>query len=164
MFYDVMTNCQDFGRVTLNPDYKSFFVDEYLPSSNPDSSSEHVGDSTGSSGGRVTWGLIGISDHRLWWGQPDACVRPLHSDNPLDSTLVVATLPDRDESDSETDGESSQFEAKLKVTSAHLPQAVATSIVHSFTQNKRHPQLNPMVLINGTGLESSCMTAVKTYC
>lgn len=129
MFYDVVTNClQDLGRVTLNPGYKSFFVDEYLPSSSPDSSSEHVGDSTGSSGGRVTWGPIGIGDRRLWWGQPDACVRPLDSDNPLDSTLVVATSPNPDESDSETDGESSQFEAKLKVTSAHLPQAVATAL------------------------------------
>ena len=102
MFYNVVTNClQDLGRATLNPDYKSFFVDEYLPSSTPDNSSEHVGDSTGSSGGtnRVTWGPIGIGDRRLWWGQPDACVRPLDSDNPLDSTLVVATLPDPDESD-----------------------------------------------------------------
>lgn len=149
LFYDVVTNSlQDLGRVILNPDYKSFFVDEYLPSSSED-------DSTGSSGGtnRVTWGPIGIGDRRLWWGQPDACVRPLDSDNPLDSTLVVATSPDPDESDSETDAESSQFEAKLKVTSAHLPQAVATAIVHSFTQNKRHPQLNPMVpavLINGS--------------
>ena len=154
MFYDVVTNClQDLGRVTLNPDYKSFFVDEYLPSSSADSSSEHVGDSTGSSGERVTWGPIGIGDRMLWWGQPDACVRPLDSANPLASTLVVATSPDPDESDSETDGESSQFEAKLKVTSAHLPQAVATAIVHSFTQNKRHPQLNPMVpsvLIDGS--------------
>ena len=156
MFYDVVTNfLQDLGRVTLNQDYKSFFVQEYLPSSNPDSSSEHVGDSTGSSGGtkRVTWGPIGIGDRRLWWGQPDACVRPLDSANPLDSTLVVATSPDPDESDSETDGESSQVEAKRKVTSAYLPQAVATAIVHSFTQNKRHPQLNPLVptvLINGS--------------
>ena len=80
-------------------------------------------------------------------------MRPLDSANPLDSTLVVATSPDPDESDSETDGESSQVEAKRKVTSAYLPQAVATAIVHSFTQNKRHPQLNPLVptvLINGS--------------
>ena len=85
--------------------------------------------------------------------QPDACVRPLDSHNPLDATLVVATSPDPDESDSETDSEASQFEAKLKVTSAHLPQAVTTAIVHSFTQNTRHPELNPMVptvLINGS--------------
>lgn len=110
MFYDVVTNSlQVLGRVTLNPDYRSFFVDEYLPSSSPDSSSEHVGDFTGSSGGtnRVTWGPIGIGDRRLWWGQPDACVRPLDSNNPFDSTLIVATSPDPDESDSETDGESS---------------------------------------------------------
>ena len=83
-------------------------------------------------------------------GEPDACVRALDSDNPLDFTVVVATS---DESDCETDAESSQFEAKVKVTSAHLSQAVATAIVHSFTQNKRHPKLNPMVptvLINGS--------------
>ena len=41
LFYDVVTNSlQDLGRVTLNPDYKRFFGDEYLPSSNPESSSE----------------------------------------------------------------------------------------------------------------------------
>ena len=97
LFYNVVTNCsQDLGRVTLNPDYKSFFVDEYLPSS-----SEDVGGTN-----RVTCGPIGIGAPRLWWGQPDACVRPLDSDIPLYSTLVVATSPDPD---NETDSESSHL-------------------------------------------------------
>ena len=63
--------------------------------------------------------------------------------------LIVTNKQDSEE----TDGESSQFEAKQRVSSDHLSQAVATAIVHSFTQNKRHPQLNPMVptvLINGS--------------
>ena len=152
LFYDLVTNSlQELGRVTLNEDYKKFVCEdeEYLP---PD-----VGDVAGSSGGtnRITYGSIGIGDRKLWWGEPDACVRPLDSDTPLktnpNSTVVVATLPTDEETDG-TDGESSQFEAKKKKTYAHLPQAVVTAIVHSFTQNKRHPGLNPMVptvLING---------------
>lgn len=145
LFYDVVTNgLQDIGRVTLNPDYKSFFDDVYL--SSEDDNDSTTGTTTGGTN-RVTYGPIGIGDRMLWWGQPDACVRPLDSNSTLDSTAVVATSSDPDESDSEL----SQFEAKLKVK-GHLPQAVATAIVHSFTQNRRHPELNPMVptvLING---------------
>ena len=124
----------------LNSSYKVFEDEEYLP---PD-----AGDVAGSSGGtkRISFGMIGIGDRRLWWGEPDACVRPLESDTPH-STVIVATMLDED-----TDGESSQFEAKQQLTHAHLPQGVVTAIVHSFTQNNRHPGLNPMVptvLING---------------
>ena len=133
LFYDVMANgLQVLARVTLNNSYKEFLNDEFVP---PNS------DVAGSSGGtnRISCGLIGIGDPELWWGEPDACVRPLESDTlHSNSTLIVATTL----LDEHTDSESSQ-----------LPQGVATAIVHSFTQNKRHPGLNPMVptvLINGS--------------
>ncbi len=113
LFYDVVANgLQELGRVTLNKDYKQFVCgdEEYLP-----------GDVAGSSGStnRIACGSIGIGNPKLWWGEPDACVRPLDSDTPLktnpNSTVVVATTPDPDE---ETDGESSQFEAEKK---RHMP-------------------------------------------
>ena len=136
LFYDVVANgLQVLARVTLNNSYKKFVNDEFVP---PNS------DVAGSSGGtnRISCELIGIGDRKLWWGEPDACVRPLESDTlHSNSTLIIATtLLDED-----TDGESSQVEAKQQLTHAHLPQRVATAIVHSFTQNKRHPGLNPMV-------------------
>ena len=141
MFYNVMTDfVQELGRVTLNRDYKRFFSDDdYTPRGITDTSAS----------GRVMYGPIGIGKHGVWWGEPDACVRPLNSDDhdPSDSTVVVATS-----SEAESDGESSQFKAKQEIERSHLPQAIAIAIVHSFTQSNRHPMLNPMVptiLMNG---------------
>ena len=140
MFYNVMTDfVQELGRVTLNRDYKRFFPDDYTPRGITDTSAS----------GRVMYGPIGIGERGVWWGEPDACVRPLNSDDhdPSDSPVVVATS-----CKAESDGESSQFEAKKEIERAHLPQAIAIAIVHSFTQSNRHPMLNPMVptvLING---------------
>ena len=139
MFHNVMTDfVQELGRVTLNGDYKRF-DDDYTPSGITDTSAS----------GRVMYGPIGIGMRGVWWGEPDACVRPLNSDDhdPSDSTVVVAIS-----CEAESDGESSQFEAKKEIEYAHLPQAIAIAIVHSFTQSNRHPMLNPMVptiLMNG---------------
>ena len=136
MFHNVMTDfVQELGRVTLNGDYKKF----YTPSGITDTSAS----------GRVMYGPIGIGIRGVWWGEPDACVRPLNSDDhdPSDSTVFVATS-----SEAESDGESSQFKAKQEIERSHLPQAIAIAIVHSFTQSNRHPMLNPMVptiLMNG---------------
>ena len=150
MFHNVMTDfVQELGRVTLNRDYESgparlrdyqrFFSDDYTPRGITDTSAS----------GRVMYGPIGIGERGVWWGEPDACVRPLNSDDhdPSDSTVFVATS-----SEAESDSESSQFKAKQEIERSHLPQAIAIAIVHSFTQSNRHPMLNPMVptiLMNG---------------
>ena len=143
LFYDVVANgLQGLARVTLNNSYKQLLNDEFVPLNS---------DVAGSSGGtnRISCWLIGIGNRKLWWGEPDACVRPLESDTlHSNSTLIVANRLDED-----SDGASSLVEAKQKLRHDHLPQGVATAIVHSFTQNKRHPGLNPMVptvLINGS--------------
>ena len=135
MFHNVMTDfVQELGRVTLNRDYQRFFSDDYTPRGITDTSAS----------GRVMYGPIGIGKRGVWWGEPDACVRPLNSDDhdPSDSPVVVATSCEAE----------SQFEAKKEIEYGHLPQAIAIAIVHSFTQSNRHPMLNPMVptvLMNG---------------
>ena len=153
LFHNFVENGLRFlGKVKLNPQYKSYVdPDMYIPSC--DSSSSADGDPSGddpsgpSDSSKPTCGPLGIGSRNLWWGEPDACVRPLDKTDP---TAVVATcLPDADE----TDGESSQIEAKTELHTAQLPQAVAIAVVHAFTQHSRHPESNPMVptvLINGT--------------
>ncbi len=83
----------------------------------------------------ITCEYLGIGSKSAWYGQPDTRIRARSGDH----TLITLH-----HESSESDDESMLIEAN------HLSQAVATVVVHSFTEQTHHSELNPMVPINFT--------------
>ena len=90
---------------------------------------------------------LGMGDRTVWYGEPDGRVRArLGAEE--QSTTIVEIGP----AEVESDGETVPVEAKVKVNSNNLPQAIGTAIVLAFIEHNHHKALNPMVptiLING---------------
>ncbi len=159
-FYDVMENIfVTFGKVTLEPNYKSKVVkgvDSYEPS-------RAVVERTvaarrlrlalpitnGDTG--IACDHLGIGDISAWYGTPDARIVSTSLDN---STIVLLAWEHDIDKNEDSDGDSVLVEGKLSISGVkHFPQAVATLVTHSFTEFHKHGALNsmvPLILLNNT--------------
>ncbi len=96
---------------------------------------------------------LGLGTVKTWHGTPDAIVRGTPVVVSSDDTDDFDDTDDTDDfDDSASDGWSTTVEAKKRIKVAHLPQAIATAVVASFTEHNCHSSMNPMVptiLIDG---------------
>ncbi len=97
----------------------------------------------------VKVGYLGMGSRgETWYGQPDSRVRG--SSTSYDTNIIA--LDDTEENDG-MDGTTTNIE--IKRSHSKLPQAIATTVVSSFTEKKLHPDLNS--LANSIIINESCV-------
>ena len=96
----------------------------------------------------LTYSPLGLGNNKTWHGTPDGQMRG-----------VMICLQDQDEESesesedgsiaSESDGMTTNMEAKIHLKASNLPQVVATTVVSSFTETANHLNKSPLIPTEG---------------
>ena len=99
---------------------------------------------------------IGMGTLNTWHGTPDLRVRGegyfvREKVEEGEHTLAITTVVESDDESVSSDGMTTTIEGKIAFSDSNLPQAVATCVISSFTENSLHPDklaLVPTILID----------------
>ena len=97
----------------------------------------------------ISHDYTGLGTRQTWYGSPDCYTRGCGSTPSRLPMIYPRSYKEQESSD--TDGDTMQHDAKLRIKRKHLPQLVSMNVVDSFTAANRHSNLSravPSIIIS----------------